>query len=124
MSIVRSCPYDINGEHCKYEKHYGEPEFLKCKDCDKSKTIHLLWKKIISPTHKTNKTILKGDKEMTQVILTFETQEQADNAVMVLSKGYKVEQWYMAVNSTMKPYCVGVYVPSNDVVQLSEEETK
>lgn len=59
---------------------------------------------------------------MTEVILTFETQEQADNAVLALSKGYKVEQWYMAMNTTMKPYCVGVYVPSDDVVQLSEVE--
>lgn len=111
MSIVRTCPYDENGELCKYEKYYGEPVYLKCKDCDKNKSIC-----------KTNKTILKGDKEMAQVILTFETQEQADNAVMVLSKGYKVEQWYMAVNSTMKPYCVGIYVPSNDVVQLNEDD--
>lgn len=56
---------------------------------------------------------------MTEVVLTFETQEQADNAVMVLSKGYKVEQWFMYVCSTMKPYCVKVYVPSNAVVQIS-----
>lgn len=52
---------------------------------------------------------------MTKVILTFETQEQADNAVLALSNGYKVEQWYMAVNTSMKPYCVGVYVPTGDV---------
>lgn len=59
---------------------------------------------------------------MTEVVLTFETQEQADNAVLALSKGYKVNQWFMSVNSTMKPYCVKVYVPSNDVVQISEVE--
>lgn len=59
---------------------------------------------------------------MTEVILTFETQEQADNAVMALSKGYKVEQWYMCVNSTMKPYCVGISVPSDCVEQISEIE--
>ena len=59
---------------------------------------------------------------MTEVILTFETQEQADNAVLALSNGYKVAQWFMCVNSTMKPYCVSVYVPSSDVVQKSEVE--
>ncbi len=59
---------------------------------------------------------------MTEVVLTFATQEQADNAVLVLSKGYKVEQWFMSVCGTMKPYCVKVYVPSNAVVQISEEE--
>lgn len=66
--------------------------------------------------------ILEWRKIMTQVLLTFETQEQADTAVVALSKGYKVEQWFMCVNSTMKPYCVKVYVPSNAVVQISEEE--
>ena len=57
---------------------------------------------------------------MTEVIFTFETQEQADSVVMALSKGYRVEQWYMAVNTSIKPYCVGVYVPTNDVTQISE----
>ena len=59
---------------------------------------------------------------MIEVVLTFETQEQADNAVMALSKGYKVEQWFMSVCNTMKPYCVKVYVPGNAVVQISEVE--
>lgn len=59
---------------------------------------------------------------MTEVVLTFATQEQADNAVLVLSKGYKVEQLFKSVCGTMKPYCVKVYVPSNDVVRISEEE--
>lgn len=109
MSIVRSCPYDENDELCKYEKYYGEPVYLKCKDCDKSKT-----------NCKINKTIIKVvDKEMTKIILTFETQKQADDAVMSLSKGYKVEQWYISMNATIKPYYVGVYVPSNDVIQLN-----
>ena len=57
---------------------------------------------------------------MTEVILTFATQEQADNAVLALSNGYKVEQWYMAVNSTMKPYCVGLYVSNDDVCEVEE----
>ena len=35
MSIIRSCPYDENGELCKYEKYYGEPVYLKCKECAK-----------------------------------------------------------------------------------------
>lgn len=61
-------------------------------------------------------------KKMTEVTLTFETQEQANNAVLALSSGYKVEQWFMCVNSTMKPYYVRVYVPSNAVVQISEVE--
>lgn len=52
---------------------------------------------------------------MTEVSLTFETQEQADNAVLALSKGYKVVQWFSTVNTTIKPYCVKVYVPSDDV---------
>lgn len=53
-----------------------------------------------------------------KVILTFKTQKEADDAIMALSKGYKVEQWYMDTNTiiTTKPYCVGVYVPSNDIV--------
>lgn len=63
-----------------------------------------------------------GGIKMTEVVLTFESQEQANNAVLALSKGYKVEQWFMCVNSTMKPYCVRVYVPSNDVVKISEVE--
>lgn len=33
MSIVKPCPYDINGEHCKYEIYYGEPILSKCKNC-------------------------------------------------------------------------------------------
>lgn len=58
---------------------------------------------------------------MTEVVLTFATQEQADNAVLALSKGYRVEQWFMSVTSTMKPYCVSVWVPtSSDVTQISE----
>lgn len=57
---------------------------------------------------------------MTEITLTFETQEQADNAVLALSKGYKVEQWFMNVNSTMKPYCVRFYVPNNATVRISE----
>lgn len=59
---------------------------------------------------------------MTEVIFKFETQEQADSAVLALSNGYRVEQWYMAVNTSMKPYCVGVYVPTNDAIQINEEE--
>lgn len=59
---------------------------------------------------------------MTEVVFTFETQEQADAAVLALSNGYKVAQWFMRVNSTMKPYCVSVYVPNNDVIQKSEVE--
>lgn len=57
---------------------------------------------------------------MTEVTLTFATQEQADNAVLALSNGYKVEQWFMGVNSTMKPYCVRVWVPNDDVAQVKE----
>ena len=57
---------------------------------------------------------------MREVILTFETQEQADNAVLALSNGYKVEQWYMAVTTTMKPYCVGLYVSNDDVSDVEE----
>ena len=57
---------------------------------------------------------------MTEVVLTFETQEQADNAVLTLSKGYKVDQWFMSV-SAGKPYCVRVFVPSTSVSEISEE---
>ena len=57
---------------------------------------------------------------MTEVVLTFETQEQADCAVMALSKGYKVDQWFMPV-SAGKPYCVRVFVPSTSVSKISEE---
>ena len=39
MSIVKPCPYDINGEHCKYEIYYGEPIFSKCKNCSRTRTI-------------------------------------------------------------------------------------
>ena len=56
---------------------------------------------------------------MTEVVLTFETQEQADACVLALSKGYTVEQWFMAVSSG-KPYCVKFYVSNNDVTQTSE----
>ena len=57
---------------------------------------------------------------MKEVVFTFETQEQADNAVMALSKGYKVDQWFMSV-SAGKPYCVRVFVPSTSVSEISEE---
>ena len=57
---------------------------------------------------------------MTEVVLTFETQEQADACVLALSKGYTVEQWFNAVNGGT-PYCVKFYVPSNNVTQISEE---
>jgi len=53
---------------------------------------------------------------MTEVILTFETPEQADNAVLALSNGYKVEQWYQEENTSIKPYHVKVCVPNDDVV--------
>lgn len=57
---------------------------------------------------------------MTEVILTFETQEQADACVLALSKGYTVEQWFNTV-SCGKPYCVKFYVSNNNVTQISEE---
>ena len=57
---------------------------------------------------------------MTEVVLTFETQEQADACVLALSKGYTVEQWFMAVSSG-NPYCVKFYVSNNNVTQISEK---
>ena len=45
MSIVKLCPYDINGEHCKYEIILWRTYFSKCKNC--------------------NRVILKRDVEMT-----------------------------------------------------------
>lgn len=51
---------------------------------------------------------------MTEVVLTFATQEQADDAVLALSKGYRVAQWFMdGTSSTAKPYCVSVWVPTS-----------
>ena len=52
---------------------------------------------------------------MTEVVFTFLTQEQADNAVLALSNGYKVEQWITSTRGTMRPYCVRVWVPNDDV---------
>lgn len=49
MSIVKPCPYDINGEHCKYEIYYGEPIFSKCKNCSRTRTI---FKRCIEMTEK------------------------------------------------------------------------
>ena len=57
---------------------------------------------------------------MTEVIFTFSTKEQADNAVLALSNGYSVEQWYLPVNSTMKPYCVGVFVSQEDISEVEK----
>jgi len=57
---------------------------------------------------------------MKEVVFTFSTQEQADNAVLALSNGYKVEQWYLPVNSTMKPYCVGVFVSEEDISEVEK----
>lgn len=56
---------------------------------------------------------------MTEVVLTFETQEQVDNCVIVLSKGYEVTQWYTTINARC-PYCVKVFVPNENVTQISE----
>lgn len=53
---------------------------------------------------------------MKEVLLEFSTQDEANEAVVVLSKGYKVEQWFLSVSSTLKPYIVGLYVPSKDIV--------
>lgn len=58
---------------------------------------------------------------MTEVVLTFETQEQADACVLALSKGYIVEQWFMAV-SNGKPYGVKFYVSNNNVTQRRTEK--
>lgn len=57
---------------------------------------------------------------MKEVVFTFSTQEQADNAVLALSNGYSVEQWYLPVNGTMKPYCVGVFVPQEDISEVEK----
>ena len=57
---------------------------------------------------------------MTEVVLTFETQELADACVLALRKGYEVKQWYMSVNAGY-PYCVKVFVPNENVAQISEE---
>lgn len=53
---------------------------------------------------------------MTEVVLTFATQEQADDAVLALSKGYRVAQWFMDGTSIIKPYCVSVWVPTSSEV--------
>ena len=52
---------------------------------------------------------------MVEVLLQFETQEQADNAILVLSKSYTVSQYYLSINSTNTPYCVRVYVPKDNI---------
>lgn len=57
---------------------------------------------------------------MKEVVFTFETQIQADCAIIALSKSYKVDQWFMPV-STGKPYCVRVFVPNTSVSEISEE---
>lgn len=57
---------------------------------------------------------------MTEVVLTFATQEQADDTVLALSKGYKVEQWFNAVNSNARPYVVRFYVSSTDITEIEE----
>ena len=54
---------------------------------------------------------------MTAIILAFETQKQADNAVLALSKGYKVVQWFGSTTVTTKPYHVKIYVPNDSVVR-------
>ncbi len=57
---------------------------------------------------------------MTEVILTVATQEQADAAVLALSQGYAVEQWFNAVNSNARPYVVRFYVSSTDITEIEE----
>ena len=52
---------------------------------------------------------------MTRVCLQFMTQEEADNAVLALSKGYSVNQFATNVSSAGKPYIVNVMVPTSDV---------
>ena len=41
----------------------------------------------------------------------------ANACVLALSKGYTVEQWFMAVSGG-KPYCVKFYVSNNNVTQI------
>lgn len=55
-----------------------------------------------------------------EVTLTFVTQQQANDAVLALSNGYKVEQHFMSTTSTDKPYCVKVYIPSERIKRIEE----
>jgi len=57
---------------------------------------------------------------MEEVTLMFETQPEADNAVLALSHTCKVEQWYVNTTSTGKPYWVKVYVPSEQIREVEE----
>ena len=60
---------------------------------------------------------------MKKVVFTFSTQEQADSAVLALSNGYRVEQRYLPVNNTMKPYCVGVFVSKEDIREVENKSS-
>lgn len=55
---------------------------------------------------------------MTEVTLMFETQPEADTAVLALSHTCKVEQLYINTTTAMKRYCVKAYVPSKDVKEV------
>lgn len=57
---------------------------------------------------------------MTTITLTFETAEQANNAVLALSNGYSVEQWFMHTCVTSRPYCVRLTVNDDDVKDVEE----
>lgn len=61
---------------------------------------------------------------MVEVLLQFETQEQADNAILALSKGYTVNQYYLPINATGTPYCVRVYVPKDNITKKNEDDLK
>lgn len=56
---------------------------------------------------------------MVEVILSFETQVQADDAVVALSKAYKVKQWVTPVTAG-NPYCVSIQVSSEDVITTKD----
>ena len=61
---------------------------------------------------------------MKTITLTFETPEQANNAVVTLSNGYPVEQWFMRSCVTSRPYCVRFIVSDDDVKNVKEIDVK
>lgn len=58
---------------------------------------------------------------MKRVCLDFANQEEADAAVMVLSKGYQVTQHYGYVNSGL-PYHVNFIVKDSNIYEIPEKE--
>lgn len=60
---------------------------------------------------------------MSRICLEFMTQQEANDAVVALSKHYQVTQFSSCVTSDGYPYFVNVIVPKEDVYD-EDEETK